>query len=93
MKVKIEVTDDDIRLAKKTDFSKKRKTQWCPIARALRRVVGDHPSVATNYAEFTKRGTVFVARLFPKKTNRFIRAFDVGKAVKPFSFTVDFKET
>ena len=66
----------------------------CPIALAMRRVFGDHAEVGINhfwpyYDEWPKEA---VAGVLPKQARRFVREFDDGRSVEPFSFEVSFED-
>jgi len=76
MKLSVTVTRDDIRLGKTYDECN------CPIARAIKRqyktkavcVRGDDGNIDGREV------------LFPKAAETFIRRFDLGRPVKPFTF-------
>lgn len=80
--LKIEVTDQDISEGVPTD-------SWqCPIARAIRRIYGDHPSVGTKdlhiaFGSIGKKTTYFL----PTKAIKFVAAFDSDEVVGSFKFT------
>jgi len=90
-KITVEVTEDDIRRAETTNFLKRDRSRWCPIARALRRTVGDTPEVEHSRATFTRGKRTFAARL-PTKAKRFITQFDNHAVAKPTTLTLYFKE-
>lgn len=86
MRVKIEVTEMDIKRGKRGDICK------CPIARATNRLLKSArvTGFATLYLN-TKRDRSGISRSYvlPKKAYNFVQCYDSHKAVKPFSFTVN----
>ena len=81
-KITIKVTKTDIKLGKRENRSS------CPIARATRRVTKQR-HVGVDECEMTwgSQYRLWAAEL-PREAQKFIRAFDKGKPVKPFSFQV-----
>lgn len=78
-KVKIEVTANDIKLGMQG------LPHTCAIARAVKRIMGDHPSVSSDIG-ITINKEYYVYSI-PKKAERFIDKFDENKSsVKPFTF-------
>lgn len=55
----------------------------CPIALAIRERIGAEVSVGANYAHCPGKGVWW---MLPIKINDFIREFDRGIEVKPFTF-------
>lgn len=80
MRVRIEVTQEDIDKGKHGAMS-------CPVARATSRAFGYSVAVWGDYIDVRKTTskTVFCA---PGEVGRFIDAFDSGRTVKPFTFTI-----
>lgn len=58
---------------------------WCPIARAMRRTLGEHVYVMGNYAQ--PNGSTKRIKL-PKEVTTFIHRFDNLGEVRPFKFEV-----
>lgn len=78
-KIKIEVTESDIKRGSQGS------PNTCAIAKAVKRVMGDHPTV-TSDIEVTIAGKNYTYDL-PLKAENFIINFDEDKkSVKPFSF-------
>jgi hypothetical protein len=76
--MKVEVTQEDI------DKGGRWMAERCPVARALRREVGGAVGVSGGY--WIKRtGNSWIA--LPKKVFRWTQRFDMGRPVKPFTFT------
>lgn len=79
--MKIVVTDRDIRLGVRGS------TAACPIARAARRLTKDRSLRCGK--DWIYGGSVHPVSIeLPIKARLFVRAFDDGKVVKPFSFSV-----
>lgn len=79
--VKIEVTATDIRLGKQQD------PRSCAIARAVKRTMGDSPSVDGTEFDVTINDRTYYYDM-PKKAGTFVDKFDTDKSkVKPFTFT------
>jgi hypothetical protein len=101
MRTKVEVTQQDIDEARRTKFNKNRD-RLCPLARALRRTVGDDPTVRDTVF-FSKGASVFEAEFTPKAA-RFVERFDKldrpkdqpseedRPVCKPTTFTLNFEE-
>ena len=81
-RVKIEITANDIRLGKRGQPTS------CPIARAIKRELGDHPKVGGSGSFSIMLGGEYQRYSAPDKAGKFVYRFDTdGKdAVKPFSF-------
>lgn len=77
--VTIEVTQEDI------DKGIEASPESCAIARAVKRTMGDHPSVHSTEIDVTINKKLYNYDL-PKKAQTFIEKFDDYKVVKPFSF-------
>jgi hypothetical protein len=81
VRVRIDVTQEDI------EAGKRRKVTTCPIARAANRVFVKAARV--NTFEIRVAGMhVFTGQPLPLRASRFVMAFDSGRPVKPFSFTI-----
>lgn len=79
--MKIEVTQDDINKGKQSN------PESCAIARAVKRIAGDHPHVDGSSIDVTIAGRWCVYNV-PKTVSTFVDRFDTDKkAVKPFVFT------
>lgn len=79
MKLRVEVTAEDIRKGVKDDTCK------CPVARALKRIFPGSPvEVGVTYVSI--RGVVAAA---PRSVRRFVDRFDMGKRVRPAVFVID----
>ena len=83
MKIKVEVTQEDINNGVRQDGDN------CPIACALKRLVKS-PEVEDDI-EFDLDGIRYVARI-PDKASEFISKFDNAVNVLPFSFEIEAKE-
>lgn len=86
-KKRIYVTKDDI--AKGCRFNSRN----CPIARAMKRAFGRLVGVdglMWYLYRSVKRGITGPNRRLPASAQRFITAFDKGRAVNPFRFTVTY---
>jgi hypothetical protein len=70
-----------------------RSNCWrCPIALAVREAFPDTAiAVSDFYIQMTLDGQQRIIRT-PRETALFIRAFDTGVPIEPFSFTVDYPE-
>lgn len=82
--ITVEVTALDIKRGTRNTLSQ------CPIARAIRRLKFKDVSIGGT-ARFTKGSGKNALRLvfdIPKAASTFIGRFDLGKPVKPFTFTV-----
>ena len=77
--MKIYVTDNDIEQGIPHD------TTFCPVALALYRTTGDQD---VNVGGFRARSNHRFYAL-PKRVQNWIRRFDRGQPVKPFSFVLD----
>lgn len=83
MKIRIHVTDKDIKLGTKMDC------HACPIARAIERVIGVPSSAGYDYI-----GSRAASGMRFKPNNRtieFMDNFDKGKKMKRTSFTLESK--
>lgn len=79
MRIKIEVLANDIKLGKQGSPS------TCAIARAAKRIMGDHPQVSDDLT--VEISNEYYHYKLSKKADAFIDKFDNNKAdVKPFSF-------
>lgn len=83
----VSVTLDDIR------DGLRGRSLWCPVARALNRVTNQAWWVGVGVRESGRRGWKLVPCIgddvdAPAFAIRFIKRFDRGEAVKPFSFTI-----
>jgi hypothetical protein len=91
MKIKVEVTEKDIKRGKPVSCS------GCPIALAFRRATKTTSSskrmkyvdVSGGYVGFVYKNDDYWVDL-PRRAQNFIHKFDLGKSVKPFSFVVKF---
>lgn len=79
-RVKITVTKKDIQMGLPSDSC------LCPIARAVRRVLGRGVRV-WRYGVYRRLSEDDFAE-FPERVTQFIDRFDDGKPVKPFTFTL-----
>ena len=79
MKLHVEVTAEDIAAGEQDSCER------CPIALAILRVT-DSEYVRVEYERIWLDRTLCTP---PKKARDFMSAFDDGKTVKPFSFTID----
>lgn len=61
----------------------------CPIARAMKRMYGDHPFAAYTRLQIALAGTIRTNYIVPRAASKFMRAFDRGDKVKPFSFVAN----
>lgn len=82
--VQVEVTQADINTALALDGM--HDCSNCPVALALHRTLGTPVEVGAR--SFGIRGQNFEGML-PESTVQFIRQFDEGKPVSPFTFTVE----
>lgn len=88
MKLRIDVTEEDIRLGVKED------TSWCPVALACKRVAPPEVfdlEVESRYVTFKMPKTVCMGPL-PEVVHNFIFEFDRSFFVKPFSFDLEVQE-
>lgn len=88
--IRIEVTAEDIREGKPKMCSE------CPVARAISRAFGGAVfAVASNRTfgmhSFALSGPYRIARL-PKHVESFVRQFDCGESVSPFSFDLTLED-
>lgn len=80
MKLRVEVTADDIKRGKKNE------PEHCPIARAIDRLYpGNEVSVNDDTAEIDD-----CTFSLPLIAERFVSRFDAGEKVKPFKFVLDY---
>ena len=83
MKVQIDVTQEDLDEGVRCSFRK------CPIARAIRRVFGGSWSVGSYTAVYRDDSRSFIYSVdLPREATVFMRAFDTGDMLAPFSFEV-----
>lgn len=80
MRVKIEVTEKDIRLGRRQASS----TTKCPVARALKRVFKSRFRICE--VSFATLEDAVIT--LPREAGLFMYALEGGKSVKPFSFTI-----
>ena len=78
MTYKIEVTEEDIRRGKPQSCCS------CPVFRAIARTTGKAVEVLCKSIALGKE----VEAALPEKARKFIEAFDDGRPVKPFTFTL-----
>lgn len=84
MKYTIEVTQADI------DAGESQSCTACPIALAVQRVFPECRIEVTERAMYLYRGEELEARAnTPRTAARFVRLFDQGFPVEPFTFEVD----
>lgn len=69
----------------------RKKAQYCPIARALKRHGFKHVSVGFVYMTYVSN-TVYYSVTLPKRVRTFINRFDTGRPVKPFSFKIEVRD-
>ncbi len=82
-RVKIEVLAKDIRLGKRNH------SKTCAISRAAKRQFKGK-DISTRYVSMSVGEWTYN---LPKKASNFISRFDMGKKVKPFSFTMRLSST
>lgn len=84
--MKVSVTQDDI------DHGERHCCERCPVARAIRRVIGDMPVVEVERDNVTigPLGGWTYATL-PTRATKFIDRFDVGLKVAPFTFELKYE--
>ena len=80
--MKIKVTQQDI--AK----GSRKKCDNCPIARAIKRETKSPVWVNSNHVDYLVKNEL-VVHLLPKKAITFIKRFDAGETVKPFTFEIE----
>lgn len=78
MKLKIDVTQNDI------NCGKRRRCTKCPVALAVRRVLGE-PVKVQSFSIHYKSRRIAMSR----KVEDFVRRFDERQPVRPFSFVFD----
>ena len=82
MKVRVEVTQEDIEKGK-------RKAGWaCPIARAIKRRVPQSRRRDV-FVEHALWEVGYHVRPLPRTAQRFVKRFDAGEPVKPFAFMTE----
>jgi hypothetical protein len=82
--VRIEVTEEDI------DRGKPEDRCACPVARAVRRAVGIPTSVAMDKI-VVDYATPWQTEIWtPDEVSIFVELFDIGGAVEPFAFELEF---
>lgn len=87
MKIKIEVTQKDIDSGVESDV------EACPVWRGVRRVVKRGMRVLVDHISIDLRINGMWEELFtPQRAINFMKRFDDGRAVKPFSFDLDIPE-
>lgn len=69
------------------ETGQKQKCQSCPVALALAEATGVLWHVTPSYL-IVWRGRLVPHVTTPEEVQRFIRDFDAGKAVQPFSFEI-----
>jgi len=86
-KIRVRVTREDIAEARK-DRGRVffMQSRICPIARAVKRVVGAGKEVQVTQNQVWVDGEMQC--LMPPRCGVFVRAFDNHNRVKPFSFTI-----
>lgn len=66
---------------------------FCPISLAIKEIIGDPDEIIfvgeTDYHRGYCGDKSNPIRKLPKEARAFIRAFDAGRSVKPFSFVLD----
>ena len=83
--MRIEVTLEDINKGKRDNCRK------CPVALAVQRVMppGYKADIDQDYISYLdKAGIYHILCNAPAKVTTFIKRFDAGKPVKPFTFTI-----
>lgn len=87
MKLTVSVTQDDIQ------FGKKGNCDWCPIAHAVRRVVPEKYikiSVGSRWLILWSTRVIICKEVeLPQVAKTFIKDFDRGFSVSPFTFEID----
>ena len=78
---RISVTAADIAEGERT-FNTLGPTLSCPLRRAISRVVGRQAYVSRGWGHLQDNGEF----VLPTAARAFLRDFDTGKAVKPFTF-------
>lgn len=80
--MRVNVTQRDI------DLGVPNNSMYCPIARAVRRHgTYKHAFVYTGYISLSFLSD-YAPVFLPERANSFVRSFDMGKEVHPFSFTL-----
>ena len=78
--MKVNVTRQDI------DQGERANCCNCPVARAIARLVPEGDQVEVLYASILRRGLQCRIVRIPEEVRDFIKKFDRGRWVKPFSF-------
>ncbi len=86
MIVTIEVTQADIDAGVREDCG------LCPVARAVSRSTKQDVSVYDVCLTLWDRGTRSTQIGLPADVRQFVKMFDAGESVRPFSFTIDLPE-
>lgn len=83
--ITVTVTEDHIRRGVPQE------PEFCPVALALETIfpASTHISVDEEAVDLTHEDLRFQSVELPRSATRFIRAFDSGKPVEPFSFRVE----
>jgi hypothetical protein len=76
---------------KHIDQGESRRSCFCPIALALADSFSDviYASVGTGDFAVNRRGFNLLQSPLPESASKFVRAFDNGKPVKPFTFEIE----
>lgn len=86
-KLTVSVTQDDIQ------FGKKGNCDWCPVAHAVRRVVSEKYikiSVGKRWLVLWPNDVIISREVeLPEVAKTFIKEFDRGLPVSPFTFEID----
>lgn len=89
MIIEINVTQYDIRKARKDISINKLSSKHCPIARALRKSIGKNKNISACCGIFYIDNFIYK---YPKIIIDFISAFDNKEVVKPFKEKFVFEE-
>lgn len=92
MKIKVQVTDAHIK------SGTRKNPEFCPIARALRNTILLGYKVRTGTLDIDRarprnRRLIQQERTLPLKARNFIKKFDLGAKVKPFTFFLNVPRT
>lgn len=82
MKIKVQVTQDDINKGERCSYL------HCPVARGMHRAIGTIVGITPMRARFLDDGSPKEVAL-PNIAADFIIAFDSERAVTPFEFEID----
>lgn len=81
--MKVEVTAEDIAMGQRYSAEK------CPVALAIERATGRRAIAGLTTIHWYPPGESWMCRQgLPREVARFIRAFDHGRPVSPFSFSL-----